>query len=285
MSVSPVRNDHGVLTTLIVPLDGSPLAETALSPARALADKAGAQLRIVRAAWDDEEEARDYLSRVAADLGLDLEESARVVRAGVVADSIVREAAASGSIICMTTHGRSGLGHAVLGSTAEAVLLASEHPIFLVGPGLEPGAWESEYWFLDGKALVTIDGSTVSEAVLPAAAQWSRMLELEPWIVEVIPADPGLEASATGDIVETASVRRAARALQDLGAVPQWDVLRDDNAARALLDYARHLPAALVAMATHGRSGVARTAMGSITMRVVRDSACPVLVVPASPRH
>lgn len=65
---------------------------------------------------------------------------------------------------------------------------------------------------------------------------------------------------------------------RDGGGV-NWDVLHGDQAADPIVDYAAHLPASLIAMATHGRSGIARFALGSVAASIVHAAPCPVLVV------
>ena len=133
--------------TILVPLDGSPLAESALTRAAALA-KDGAQVILVRAAEahtlpmsDAAEaqvmvvrEAEEYLGGVKARL-----EKAGVARVetsvwyGPPADAIVEAARfRRADLIVMSSHGRSGLGRLVLGSVAESVLRATKTAILLV---------------------------------------------------------------------------------------------------------------------------------------------------------
>jgi nucleotide-binding universal stress UspA family protein len=141
---------------LLVPLDGSPLAEQALTKAVEIADGEGT-FQLVRAAeastWPgvdptDEQirvvrEAERYLDDVKRDL------AARGVRRvetsvwyGPPAAAIVEAAAVvKADLIVMTTHGRSGLGRLILGSVAEAVLRGTTTPILLLradGAPVEP---------------------------------------------------------------------------------------------------------------------------------------------------
>src|SRR3990170_4264892 len=136
------------LNMMLVPLDGSVLAEGALSKAVELAEVSGAQLLLLRAAEahpfpgaDPVEaqikvvsEAEEYLARVvdrlAAAGGKDVKAS---VWYGPAAHAIV-EAARTRKVdlIVMTTHGRSGLGRLILGSVAESVLRGTTTPILLI---------------------------------------------------------------------------------------------------------------------------------------------------------
>jgi nucleotide-binding universal stress UspA family protein len=176
---------------------------------------------------------------------------------------------------------RSGLRRALLGSVTEEVLRHARHPIVLVGPSLDRGAWQLEHWFAEAKLLVAIDGSPASEAVVSDAREWGQMLDLHPLVVEVAPEPIGIRVQRRDDAIPTAEVRQAAEALDSLERPSQHAVLHAVDVAASLLDYARGLPVALIAMGTHGRTGLARVTLGSVAMRVVHGSACPVLVTPS----
>lgn len=263
-----------MIRTIVVPLDGSEFAERALGPATVLASRLDTGLRFVTTRWGDDAVApARYLEEVAS-------------RVEVPADVVVvhdREAAeairvvvgeAPDSVVCMTTHGRSGLGQALLGSVAEEVLRSLDHPVLLVGPSVDaswPSAWE--------RMLVCTDGSDASQAVLPVAADWSRALGLEPWLVQVISPEAVREAElsgANGGAAESGLLRHLA---QQLGEEASWEVLHGDDPARAVVQYTRSRPFSLVAMSTHGRSGLARVTLGSVAMKVVHDCPAPVLIV------
>ena len=136
------------LQTILVPLDGSALAEAALPKAMELAQSSGAQLLLIRAAEartlpgaDPSEaqikvvsEAEDYLAQIQERLAAQgVKDVETAVWYGPAAYAIV-EAARLGKVdlIAMTTHGRSGLGRLILGSVAESVLRGTPTPIFLI---------------------------------------------------------------------------------------------------------------------------------------------------------
>ena len=145
--------------TILVPLDGSLLAEMALTPAVEMAREKGAKLVLLRAAEahttvaDPTEaqvtvvrEAEDYLAGVRARV---LEGGAPVVETSVwygpPAEAIAEAAKyREADLIVMSTHGRSGLGRLVLGSVAENVLRATPTPILLIRPGNAPV--DAPYW-------------------------------------------------------------------------------------------------------------------------------------------
>ena len=268
-----------MITKVVVPLDGSPLATSALAPARSLAERAGASLLLMTTRWDDDVAlAREHLEEQAALVGSDRVETS-VIHDRTAPEAILLQGAEPGAVVCMATHGRSGLGQAALGSVAEAVVRRSHRPVLLVGPSVERGAWQSGFWFDHGNLLVPVDGSAISEAVVPIASEWAALLHLRPWVTEVLPAPARIVVPSREPDAETCFVRAVAEQIHDGSEATQWEVLHADDAAEALVTQARRLPAALVAMATHGRTGLSRAALGSVAMRVVHGSSCPVLVV------
>ena len=140
--------------TIIVPLDGSTIAEAALTPAVELARDSGAKLVLLRAAQahtlpmvhpieaqvDVMREAEEYLAAARAAVltaGVrDVEISAWY---GPAVEAIVEAARyRHADLIVMSSHGRSGLGRLVLGSVAESVLRATAVPILLIRPDGAP---------------------------------------------------------------------------------------------------------------------------------------------------
>jgi nucleotide-binding universal stress UspA family protein len=135
------------LNRILVPLDGSALAEAALGPAMELARPSGATLLLVRTAEtsvfpgadlveaqvDVVREAEGYLARVADRLRRDGLHAEPSVWYGPAAAGIVEAARRrSADLIVMSTHGRSGLGRLILGSVAESVLRGTATPILLL---------------------------------------------------------------------------------------------------------------------------------------------------------
>jgi nucleotide-binding universal stress UspA family protein len=127
---------------VVVPLDGSALAEQALGPALGLARllEAGCTLlRVVESAGSPpkavREEARAYLEDVAGRLrGQGLSVRPRVVVAPHAAEAII-EQARGGGLIALATHGRGGLGRMLLGSVADKVIRGASVPVLVYRPG------------------------------------------------------------------------------------------------------------------------------------------------------
>lgn len=265
---------------LIVPLDGSEHATRALAVALELRRRTDARVVVVRSAHPaDLDAARsetDAQLRAAGldDPGHEVEVVVDVDRGAVGAIATVA-GGEPGTLVCMSTHGRGGIGRAVLGSVAEEALVDAAVPFALIGPHHRAGA-------LDGPVVLAIDGSLRSEVVAPLAAEWSTRLGAPLWVVSVIdPRDAAAARAALGGdhVDEGAHVHRVAAHLADeLGRDVDWEVLHDDDPASALVRFADERGARIVVMATHGRTGLARVTMGSVTARVVHDHAGVVLV-------
>lgn len=264
-------------TTVIVPLDGSKLAEQALTPAAEVARTTGATLVPLMVLHDEASERhRSYVDDKVAGLGVPVQPP-YLIQAADAAECIANAGEAPASLVVMTTHGSSGLRRVVLGSVAEKALRMLGRPMLMVGPGYEPGNPIG-----GGKLLLPIDGSEPAEAVVPVAAGWAREFDLHPCVVMVRdPDDDGAAAEATGhgDVVEEAAARRVAIGLGDLGVPAEWEVLHGAHAAGPIATFARGLPASLIAMTTHGRTGLARVAIGSTAAQALHEAPCPVLLM------
>jgi nucleotide-binding universal stress UspA family protein len=136
------------LTKILVPLDGSALAETAIPTAVQFAKEQGAAVVLMRAAeapWIHGEDIADVQVHIVRDAEKYLDELADRLRAGGSANvhtsvwygapsaSIVEAAKAQhADLIVMTSHGRTGIGRLILGSVAESVLRGTTTPILLL---------------------------------------------------------------------------------------------------------------------------------------------------------
>ena len=263
----------------VVPLDGSRLSERALRPAAELARRFESTITLVTVVATDAGavEGTKYLHETANELGAAVGDVRVVV--GVDPAHEIGQVVADhpGSFVCMGSHGRSGIDQALLGSVAEDVIRTTTVPVVLVGPHarLSPPTFE--------KLVVCLDGSSYSEAVLPLAASWATALGMKLWLVNAVEPDapeqlPSEETrrDTGGRILKSDYVQALATSL-DVEA--NWDVLHGDKAATAIVAYTATASTSLVAMTTHGRTGLARVAIGSTAAKVVHDSACPVLVV------
>jgi nucleotide-binding universal stress UspA family protein len=192
----------------------------------------------------------------------------------------------------MATHGRSGLNRFLLGSIAEKVLRGSANPLLLVRAADE-GAPAAEVSFK--KVIVPLDGSPLAEGVLPMVADVAKKLDLEVLLFRAyhIPynayaGDDGYYAVNYDDLI--AGVRDEAKEylekkvaeVKKLGVEKIAFETKEGFAGDEIIAIARKTPDGLIAMCSHGRSGVRRWVLGSVTETVVRHAGDPVLVVRAA---
>lgn len=149
------------------------------------------------------------------------------------------------------------------------------------------------------RILVPHDGSAFAERVLPHATELAKRYGAEIHLLEIIPIQtpgllaPELSVDAEPDLAVQAleeaqeALREAGRArlenlathLQREGLSARWSVV-DGDPVREILAYASKNEMDLIAMASHGRSGLARAILGSVTDAILRRGDRPMLVVP-----
>ena len=256
--------------TIVVPLDGSDLADRAVPTAVRLARPASGRLVLLAVACDDHTEAmRTHLDEVAAGVA-DVPVSTVVAGGREVADAIVDVAAAHHASICMTSHGRGGLRWAVLGSVAERVVAASARPVLLVGPHCAPD-WSPG----PGPVVVAHDGSPMSDTLLGAACAWARHLDTSLLLTTVIHPLDAEDAERPGALFAEPEARIRAH-----GCAVDHLLVQRHFPAGVLADLAVERKAPLVVMASHGRHGLERLVLGSTTTTVLDLVPCPVLATP-----
>lgn len=250
---------------LIVPLDGSDLSETAVPVAEQLGQALGAPITLLTSGWGSNVSDLDgYLNANAAMLTTPC--TTVVIGDTFPATAIVDAIHAPSDVIVMATHGRSGIGRALLGSVAEDLMKRVENPVVLIGPNAGAGVSVT-----GGTLLVTTDGSPRSAMILPTASRFAKALDLSVVVVTVGP--PGGEDD---DLLRAASA--SVGFFRSEGGDATHQHLVGTDVAGSIVDLAEQIPASLLAMTTHGRGGFGRTAMGSTTMRVVHRGPCPVIV-------
>ena len=275
------------MRTIIVPLDGSPLAEHAIEPALAFAARSGANLVLLTVSEDPGDSwARPYLeARVSSLLQTEGSDGRTpTVETEVVAGSdpgatIARLALESpDSAVMMATHGRSGFGTVVLGSVADAVVRAAVVPLLLVGPENRLGTWLHD----PAHVVVCVDGSAGSRGVVGPAAGVALKLHADVTVVRVL--DPILAlvpapVPSPAEEPEIGALESLAKNFANRGVPASYALLRPDNPAAAIVRFARDEAAtACIALASHARTGIARAVLGSVAQRVVHRAPCPVLV-------
>ena len=264
-------------TRITVPFDGGDFSARSINVARNVARLMNAPMKIVAFALtashaDDLRVAVREQAEAITDVAVTWE----VRKVDNVVVEIAKELAEDpGALICMGSVGRSRSAP-VLGSVAEGVLQETFGPVLLVGPHAQTDEFSPA-----GVLVVCADGSSASEQVLPIASQWLITLPLEPWVINVQDPDaPRVSAELQSDVATDVTLAwHVAHNLQrQIGRTVQYDVLHATSAARAISGFADEKKATMIAMSTHGETGLRRVALGSVTMAVVHRAKCPVLV-------
>jgi nucleotide-binding universal stress UspA family protein len=295
---------------ILVALDGSTFAEQALPFATQTAERLGARLILalvhVRQApvatdlslrdaideWEAGHAQREkaYLDAVAQrEGGASAATEVRLLH-GEVVPALLREVEQeSVDLLIVTTHGRAGLERAWLGSVTDALIREADVPVLVIRPGdngrdAEPRAGSRH-------VLIALDGSDRAErAIAPALALLEEDRGRATLLRVVAPpaavTSPFLPHAVrlTQEEMEQRTAE-AERYLEDvLGRVPpgganvESAIVTHYHAAHALLAYARENGVDLIALTTHGRGGITRLVMGSVTDKIVRAADVPVLV-------
>ncbi|MEW6388254.1 MAG: universal stress protein [Thermodesulfobacteriota bacterium] len=138
------------------------------------------------------------------------------------------------------------------------------------------------------RLLVCIDGSPDSEGALAGALVWAKLWGSKIYLLEVLEFIPGYTGLAPEFVLQWENeVRAYLEALKAEAApsgVPLETRMRTgESAPGAIIAAAKEIAPDLIVMGRHGRGGLARLMMGSVTARIIGHSPCPVLVVPQDP--
>ena len=279
-----------MIRTVLVPLDGSKAAEAVIPYVELIASSTGAAVRLLTVVHEDTGETKAgealaYLDdRAAALRPLSASTS---VKSGDGAQVILAEAdAGDADLIAMSTHGRSGLMRWVLGSVATKVLHATSRPLLLVRARDRADGPPA----LVDRILVPLDGSQLSLSVVPYVEELAAALGASIVLYNaVLPLDiyPGTELTPArvGGVIDDlltqgqSFLAEVAREIDGRGKVKARSVVTIGFPVDEVVRVAAEVNAGLIALATHGRSGVNRWVMGSVADGVVRRSSLPCLLV------
>lgn len=303
-----------MFNNLLVPLDGSSLAESALEPATLIAryqkgkiflatvpvyypvttaGSIGYGLAVPEQTFDlRREEAEIYLEHVKARLEPDLTVHA-VTSEGDVAGSIIDLAVEEGiDLIVMTTHGYSGFTRWMLGSITERVLRVAPCPVLVIRCS-DPLR----------RMVITLDGSSLAECALEPGLEIARIFDgqvtllgvdsresfswIDQRLRQMVTRGPKIPVTEPEQTMEMASY------LEDVASRFKSPDLEVNKAhlkgapAEGILSYLEDHPVDLLVMATHGHTGLRRWVYGSVTQKCLHNTACAMLIVrpPAEELH
>lgn len=276
-----------MFTTLLIPLDGSALAERALPFAVALASASRGKLILLRLTgplgWsldpDADQPATMELDTVAERLqrqGLQVEPLLRHgYRADVGRDICIIGAERGVDLIVMSTHGQGGLGRWIYGSTADQVLRNTEVPLLLI-PASCGGPWPDDRPF---RILVPLDGSDLAREALDPALAFADALGGELLLLHVSnPPDEARLGPEIGVTEARAQLELVAGRLRAAGRNPELHAMVGAPAA-VIPRVADEQRADLIVMATHGRGGLGRLVLGSVATATVQRATVPLLLM------
>lgn len=293
---------------ILVPLDGSNEAEMALPYAEELSSAMEAEIILVSVSGPTSD-TRDHLfsyylaglleriQKKEALQGIQRKRSIKTeVLFGKPADEILRyEDEAKADLLVMASRGRSGIGPWLLGNIAAKVLRATEKPLLLVRRPPEDSSPRQKR--LIEKILAPLDGSRLGETALNHAEAIGENLGAEIVLFHVLEPPRPLDredALATRKLhfrlkEETEKRKSAAEEYLRVAGTPLREkgfrvetTVLPGSAAETIIDYSEEASIDLVAMSSHGRSGIGRWVFGSVTDKVVHAGDMPVLVVRAS---
>jgi len=301
-----------MLDQILVTLDGSEFGEQALPFARTIAEKTGASVNLSHVSCCDPptdliqntpfqfegvnmeayvekhaEAQRAYLREQEAAMKVDLPRNrvSATLLEGYVTEALERYAREiDAKLIVMTTHGRTGVSRAWLGSVADSLVRNSTFPLLMIRP-LEDGESFPSARF--EHFLVPLDGSDTGEKILEPTVPLARAMGARLTLLHVVSPNVTLGARVSplpsGHLEERMAKAEAYLA----GVTDRLDALGVDASprieshfapARAILSVAEEADIDLIAIATHGYTGVKRAILGSVADKVLRAARWPLLL-------
>ena len=292
---------------LLVPLDGSYLAEAVLPLVERFATAFGAKVMLLHVLergaptavhgarhLSEPGEATAYLEDIAGRLraaGVSVEYHTHEVREGDVARSVVSHAGEeSTDLIVLCTHGSGRMRDLIFGSIAQQVLQRGSTPVLLVRPSIDGSAPAFE----PRTVLVPLDSTAAAEAALEPAAELARAFGASLHLVMVVATQETIRGDRIPAATLLPSATRAALDLEHQDAAGYLEELaerlraanlnvtievRRGNTASALADEAAEPGVGLVVLATHGRAGVQAIWSGSVAAGLLARTRAPVLLL------
>ncbi len=273
--------------TVLVPLDGSNLAELALDPALHLARQSQGSVYLMRVpvyadsgmhtstafdpVWVEDpispeyEIAADYIHQLCENINHSDVTLRPMVVEGERASAILNSSLECGAdLIAMATHARAGLSRWLFGSVAGKVLQRSYCPVLLLRRPTNLN-----------HMLITLDGSRSSEQIIEPALDFARAFGSR---ISLLRVDDESALSNKGGVGVQSYLEEVTSSI-DSPDLTFEVVNAKGSVAESILTYANQQKFDLIAMSTHGRSGLSRLLYGSVTEKVMRDSACAMLIV------
>lgn len=292
---------------IMVPTDGSGFDREAIRVALRLAEKSEAKVRLVRVlstgsffgmaaaaegtsiaaevVRSERDRALSELYALAAECRATANADITVdLHAGPVADVLEGYAKRHEvDLIVISTHGRSGISRMSLGSVTDSLIRHTSIPVLVVKPPtsyLNPRVGDEFR-----RVVVPLDGSTLAEQILPRVTQLATLEEAEITLLHILTSQSYSENGADPDSTwwdkKTPAQEylfRIAKKLRRTGSIVRTDIVVSENVAEAIGEFAARDSSDLIAIATHGRGGLARMLRGSVADAVMHSGKASMLV-------
>jgi nucleotide-binding universal stress UspA family protein len=299
-----------MLTRILVSLDGTSFSEQALPWAVSIAKRSGAAIHLATVevppplAFPDvnfleplSDAELAYLDGVAERLrGVGVVDVAVSVLTGNAPEALEEHRRhIEADLTVMATHGRGPLARSWLGSVADHFARSTAAPVLMIRPAEAEGAIDLESLPELQRIVLTLDGSALSESAVEPTMSLARIFGAATTLVRVIEYPNRTESVYLPDMIEAVEERleesrrathdelrrMAAQLSENSGGLVDEEARVVIHAAEGILDISQERDADLIAMASHGRGGVTRAVLGSVTDKVLRGSNRPVLIVRA----
>jgi len=281
-----------VIERIVVPLDGSLTAEAILPQVRRVLYRNDSEVILVRAVVPPPVEnallvaepllgaAREYLLGQKERLekaGVRVKHVVRIGSpVGVILDVVAEEKA---TMIALATHGSTGVKRFLFGSVAEQVIRKTPVPVLLLRPfwsyELVPAGAPEQRPVRN--LLLPVDGSDLSVEALPGVIEFADLFETRVVLLRVLEAKKRKAASADEKAEAMKQLQALARGIEKKG-VETLSLVESGDPTEQILKAVRFHEIDLVAMTTHGRSGLGRAVTGSVTEDVLRKATVPLLI-------
>jgi len=278
---------------ILAALDGSQLAESALPYVSDLAGRFRSQVHLVTVTGEAErglgmERIFDaYLARIADQFKENKITARTALLSGNPSEGILEYAEKNNiDLIAVTSLGKGGRGRWNLGSVAEKVSEASSVPVLLVPVNSSAKAPPGPFFT---KILVPVDVSELGGAALPCVFALGPRANSSVTLLYVESKPYAPTQLARKYYEETAEYLRknvhkyldkTVKDMREDGIEADYGIVTGDPADQ-ILDYARNKKYDLIAISTHGRTGIVRWALGSVANKVLHATTVPLLLVRA----
>lgn len=297
-----------MITHLLVPLDGSALAESVLPAVSYLASAFHTRVTLVHVIEQNPPsevhgqphlrtpgDAQEYLEGIAERAlpeGIAVEYHVHTSAVQDVARSIVDHVEEFATdLIVMCTHGHGGPREWLFGSIAQQVIGLGSTPVLLI----QPNGGEKPREFRCGNMLIPLDGNPAHEGSLPVVAEFARSCHSKVHLLMVVPTFgtvsgqltvisrlmPGSTSKMLDMAVKSAGEYLQAHEsdLRDSGIDVSYEVLRGDPAS-LIESTASELDVDVIIFGTHGKAGTDAFWSGSVTSKVCKNCHIPLLLIP-----